>query len=108
MSINKHYSMTTAPEVAILMGDIVAELLSGGRIIDCRFDGINYIALVERDVKLSECKGHDDNTWKYAIYCTSECFPGFYHASSHNRTGREMAKKFNDEYDKRRYEVIAY
>lgn len=53
--------------------------------------------LVERPMKLKDCKGREDDTWKYAIY---ETFGGksFAVASSHNRPLRDMVRLYEKDY----------
>lgn len=103
--MTKHYSMADAPAIPSFDGELQDDLMTGSTIIDARFDGRNFLLLVERPIKLADCKGREDNTWKYATYKTSASFAGFYLATSHNRTSREMRKQFADDYDDGRFEV---
>jgi hypothetical protein len=78
--------------------ELLNDLFTGGIIAEARNDGEVWYLLVEREIKLKDCKGGEDGTWKYAIYETSKSFEGFYLASQHNRTAREMKKIFDENF----------
>lgn len=94
MRIGLNYNLyeADAPE---LTGDIVADLMRGSKIVGHAHDGLAWHILVEREGKLKDMNGREDNTWKYGLYQTSDGKRGeFWLASSYNHTSHKMDKKF--------------